>query len=173
MELPVDEEDDEEVVRVPEPLEVRTAALLDREPHHDTEGGGHDPSSGTRAGNEVCGNECDDLLAGRLCVGVDHGELGEVDHVRDDVDDGEDDDGPGDGLVERDVLIERNERAKRRAAQDGDEVAADGEEDERDIDVEDERSRTRDSCIGSERQGGASVRTGASWKYRSSRAYGR
>ena len=37
VELPVDEEHDEEVVRVPEPLEVGAATLLDREPDHDTE----------------------------------------------------------------------------------------------------------------------------------------
>ena len=144
MELPVDEEHDEEVVRVPEPLEVRTAALLNREPHHDTEGGGHDPASGTRASDEVGGDECENLLTGRLRVRVDHRELGEVDHVGDDVDDREDDDGPGDGLVERDVLVEGDERVQGRAAQQGDEIAADREEDERSIDVEDECGRTRD-----------------------------
>lgn len=35
VQLPVDEEDDEEMVGVPEPLEVRTTTLLDGEPDHD------------------------------------------------------------------------------------------------------------------------------------------
>ena len=148
MQLPVDEEDDEEVVRVPEPLEVGAATLLDREPDHDPERGGHDPASSSGPGDEVRGNEGEDLLARGLCIGVDHGKLGEVDHVGDDVNDGEDDDGPGDSLVERDVLVERDERVERRPAEEGDEVAADGEQDECDIDVEDERSRTRDSYVG-------------------------
>ena len=144
MELPVDEEDDEEVVRVPEPLEVGTAALLDREPDHDTESGGHDPARRTRTSDEVGGDKGKDLLAGRLRVGVNHGKLSEVDHVGDDVDDREDDDGPGDSLVERDVLVEGDERVEGRAPEERDEVAADGQQDERNIDVEDERSGTRD-----------------------------
>ena len=153
MQLPVDEEHDEEVVRVPEPLEVRAAALLNREPHHNAQRGGHDPASGTWASDEVRGDERDDLLAGRLRVGVDHGELGEVDHVRDDVDDGEDDDGPGDGLVERDVLVEGDDLVQGRAAEDRDEVAAHREEDERDVDVQHERGRTSDRFGSHERSG--------------------
>ena len=142
MELPVDEEHDEEVVRVPEPLEVGAATLLNREPDHDTEGSGHDPAGSTRSSDKVGSNEGDDLLAGGLGVAVDHRELGEVDHVRDDVDDGEDDDGPGNRLVERDVLVERNERVERGPAEERDEVAANGEQDERNVDVEDESSCT-------------------------------
>ena len=173
VELPVDEEHDEEVVRVPEPLEVCTAALLNGEPDHDTEGGGHDPAGRAGASDEVGGDEREQLLACRLRVGVDERELSEVNHVRDDVNDGENDDGPGDGLVERDVLVEGDERVQGRAAKKRDEVAADGEEDKRDIDVEDERSRTRDSCVDSRMQGGASVRTGTGWNFGSSRTYGR
>ena len=50
--------------------------------------------------------------------------------------------------TERDILVEWDDIVKRSAAEDGDEVAADGEQDECDIDVEDERSRTRDSYVG-------------------------
>lgn len=144
VELPVDEEDNEQVVRVPEPLEVRAAAFLNREPNHEAKGDRHNPASGAGAGDEVGCDEREDLLAGRLRVGVDHGKLSEVDHVGDNVHDGEDDDGPGNGLVERNVLVEGDERVQGRAAQQRDEVAANWEEDERDIDVEDERSGTGD-----------------------------
>ena len=144
MQLPVDEEDDEEVVGVPEPLEVGTAALLNREPNHDTEGGGYNPASRTRASDEVGRNERKHLLASRLRIRVNHGELSEVDHVRHDVDNGEDDDRPSDSLVERNVLIEGNERVEGRLAEERDKVTANREKDEGHIDMEDERSRTGD-----------------------------
>ena len=144
MELPVDEEDNEQVVGVPEPLKVGATTLLNGEPDHDTQCSSHDPASCTRTSDEVGCDKGDNLLAGGLRVGVNHGELGEVDHVGDNVDNREDDDGPGDGLVERDVLVEGDERVQGRAPEERDEVAADGEKDERDIDVEHERSRTRD-----------------------------
>ena len=105
------------------------------------------------------GDEGEDLLARGLCIGVDHGKLGEVDHVGDDVNDGEDDDRPGDSLVERNVLIEGNERVEGRLAKKRDEVTANREKDEGHIDMEDERSRTGNSfglrkevrrcCVGS------------------------
>lgn len=61
------------------------------------------------------------------------GELGEVDHVRGDVDEGEDD-RPGDRFVESNVLVERDGVVERCASEEGDEVAADGEEDEGQVD---------------------------------------
>lgn len=162
VELPVDEEDDEEVVRVPEPLEVGTATLLNSEPDHDSEGGGHDPSSRTRTSDEVGGNEGKELLPEGYRVWIDHDELGKVDHVGDNVHDGEDDNGPGDSLVEGDVLVERNEGVERRPTEHGDEVSADGEKDEGDIDVEDEGSGTGDSCIECTRRVAQSAGYGAS-----------
>lgn len=142
VQLPVDEEDDEEVVRVPEAVEVGTAALLHREPDHDTERGPHDPASRTGTGREVGHEEGDDTLTGRLRVRVDHGKVGEVDHVCSGVDGREEDDGPGDGFVERDVLVKRDEVVQGGASQEGDEVAADGEEDEDHVDVKDQGRRT-------------------------------
>jgi len=47
MQLPVDEEDDEEVVSVPEDLKVGSSSLLDSEPNHDCKGSGHDPTGST------------------------------------------------------------------------------------------------------------------------------
>jgi hypothetical protein len=51
------------------------------------------------------------------------------------VDPGEEDDGPGDKLVEGDVLVEGNDVVKRRAAGHGDEVPAHGEEDKSYVNV--------------------------------------
>ena len=85
MQLPVDKEDDEQVVRVPEPLETGTATFLNSVPNHDTESSGHDPSSRTGTSSKVGENECNDFLAGGLCVRINHGEFSEVDHVSTDV----------------------------------------------------------------------------------------
>ena len=125
VELPVDEEHDEEVVGVPEPLKVGAATLLDGKPNHDTERSSHDPAGNTGAGDEVCGEEGDDHLASGLRVRVRESELGEVHHVRGDVDERPEDDGPSGRLVECDVLVERNVVVERRAADERDEVAAD------------------------------------------------
>ena len=108
MQLPVDKEHNEEVVRVPEPLKVCTATLLNSKPDHDTESSSHDPAGETRTSNEVRSEEGHDLRAGTHCVGVCQSELGEIDHVCGDVDKTPPDNRPSGGLVERDVLVERN-----------------------------------------------------------------
>lgn len=145
VQLPVQEEDDEQVVRVPELLEVRATALLDRVPHHDGEGGGHDPAGDAGARREVRDEPDDETFARRLGERVGKREARKVDHVRGDVDEGEETDAPGDGLVEGDVLVERNVRVERRAPEQRDEVPADGQQDERHLDVQDQRRGTRDS----------------------------
>jgi hypothetical protein len=142
VQLPVDEEHDEQVMRVPEHLEAGAAALLHGVPDHDAEDSGHDPAGDTRASGEIRSKERDNFLTDRLGVGVDHRELGEVDHVRGDVHERTGNDRPCRGLVEGDVLVKRNDVVEGGAAQDGDEVAADGKEDEDDIDVENECGRT-------------------------------
>ena len=58
----------------------------------------------------------------------------------------EEDDRPCGGLVKGDVLVERNDMVEGCAAEEGDKVAADGEKDEDDVDMEDESSRTSDGC---------------------------
>lgn len=142
MELPVDEEDDEEVVGVPEPLKVGPAAFLERKPDHHAERDGHDPARRTGTGEEVCTEEDGDPGEGGGRDGVLHGEARKVDHVREDVDGGADDDGPCGRLVKGDVLVEGDDIVERGAAEERDEVAADGKEDEDDVDVEDERGGT-------------------------------
>lgn len=149
MELPVDEEHNEKVVRIPEAFKVCTAALLHRVPDHNTQCKVHDPARRTGPSREVRREERDDALAGGGRARIRHGELVEVAHVRCDVDDGPKDDRPSDHLMESDVLIEGDNVVERRAPEDGDEVPADGEEDEDHIDVQDERSRTGNHCSSS------------------------
>ena len=54
------------------------------------------------------------------------------------------DDGPGGGLVEGDVLVEGNDVVQRGPAQHGDEVPAYREQDEGDVDMENESGSTSD-----------------------------
>jgi len=143
MELPVDEEHDEEVVGVPEPLKVSAPSLLHGEPHHDTECCGHDPSRQTWAGDEVCSHKGPDPLAGGGEGRVEGSELIEVDHMGKDVDRGPDDDGPSCGLVEGDVLVEGDDVVEGCATEQGDKISADGEQDEDHVDVEHKGCRTR------------------------------
>jgi hypothetical protein len=158
MELPADEEDDEEMMSVPELLVAFLLPLLDRVPHHDAKSGCHDPSRQSWTRREVDGEEGDEFPSERRRGGV--GEECKVDHVTDDakiylcqtegtkgrgrdvLDDGEDDDGPTDGLVyagrqsrSRSVLVlltkcnslgERNHAVQWPATKETDQVATDG-----------------------------------------------
>ena len=146
MQLPRDEERDEQVVRVPEALKMGAASLFDSKVHHGEQARGHHPASCTGTGDEVGLQEDNKPLGRRVGVWVCESETGEVDHVSGNVDACPEDDGPSGGLVERDVLVERNVVIQRRAADEGDEVTADWQQDEDDIDVQDERSTTSDRC---------------------------
>ena len=142
MELPVDEEDNEHMVRVPEALKVSPTSLLHRKPDNDSQGEPHDPSGDPRAGCEIGQQEDDEPLFGGLCR-LDS-EVGKVEHVGDGVNDGPEDDGPGGSLVESDVLVEWDDVVQGSAAQHGDEVPAYWEKDEGDVDVENEGGSTSD-----------------------------
>lgn len=109
MELPVDEEDDEQVVRVPEPLKVSAAPLLNSKPHHDAKRSGHDPSSETRPSGEIGTQKPDKDLAGGRSIWVEHCELRKVHHVSGNVDERTGNNGPGGGFVEGDILVEGND----------------------------------------------------------------
>lgn len=104
---PEDEEDDEQVVGVPEALKVRTPRLLrscecDRHQSHE-----HDISTPARASREVGQDEAHESEV------VTSSESGKVVPMRNGVDPGEEDDGPRDQLVESDVLVERNDIVER------------------------------------------------------------
>ena len=145
VELPADEKDDKEMMRVPETFEVRAPPFLSSEEDHDAKYDGHDPTSGAGAGGKVGFEEGNKLLTTCLCIGVCECEFDKVDHVRDNVDDGADNNRPGSGLVESDVLVKGDDLVEGCATEEGDKIAADGEEDEDDIDVQYKGSRTGDS----------------------------
>jgi hypothetical protein len=135
MELPADEKNDEEVVGVPEVFKVGAPLLFAGEKDHNGKDSGHDPASGAGPGGKVCIEEGDKLCTTCRCTRISHRELGEVDHMGNDVHHGADDNGPGCGNVEGEVLVKGNNLIERGAAEEGDEVAADRKKDEYDIDV--------------------------------------
>ena len=144
MELPADEKDDEEMMGIPEAFKVGAPPLLHGEVDHDAKDNGHDPTSSARPGGKVGIEEGDNPGTGCLCIGVCECKFVKVDHVRGHVDDSADNDRPGSGFVEGDVLVKGDDLVERCATEKGDKVAADGEEDEDDIDVQDKGSGTGD-----------------------------
>jgi len=135
MELPANEKYDKEMMRVPEVFKISALPFLEGEENHDGEDSGHDPTGKARPGGKVGVEESDKLGTACLCTGVCEGEFGKVDHVCDNVDDGADNDRPGGGLMESDILVKGDDLVERCATEEGDKIAADGEEDEDDINV--------------------------------------
>jgi len=135
MELPANEKYDKEMMRVPEVFKICALPFLDGEENHDGKDNGHDPTGEARPGGKVGIEESDKLGTACLCTGVCEGEFGKVDHVRDNVDDGADNDRPGGGLMESDILVKGDDLVERCATKEGYKIAADGEEDEDDINV--------------------------------------
>lgn len=107
MKLPVDEEDDEEVMRVPESFEMGATTFLHGKENHDTQTENHDPPSNARACSEVGKEENDDFTAhlGGLC----NCKFSKVDHMSNYVNGGKCHHGPSSRLVESDCLIKGNE----------------------------------------------------------------
>jgi hypothetical protein len=70
MQLPANEKDDEQVVRVPEPLEMGATSLLYRKVDHDEETDEHDPTRGTRSGREIREQEIADTFNSSCRIGV-------------------------------------------------------------------------------------------------------
>jgi hypothetical protein len=143
MELPVDEEDNEEVVRIEESLEMSATAFLHCEENHDSHTESHNPSGNTWACSEVGKEENDDFIA---CLGrLRDCKFCKVDHVGSNVNDGKYHYGPSSRLVEGDGLIKGDEIVQRGATKQRYEVTADGQEDENNVDMENQRSCTSDS----------------------------
>lgn len=130
---PEDKEHDEHVVRVPEALVVGAPRLLDRRQHHAHERHEHDVPAPPGTRRQVGGEKS---VEAEVVLGRD---LREVVPVRDGVDPGEEDDGPRRRDVEGDVLVKLDDAVQRRLPGDRDEGPADGEENQGDIDMEDER----------------------------------
>jgi hypothetical protein len=106
---PEDEEDDEHVVRVPEALKVGTTRLLGGGDGDGHEGEQHDVSTPSGTGSKVGKDEAHEAQL------VEGGKPGEVVPMGNGVDPGEEDDGPGNQLVEGDVLVKGNNVVQRRA----------------------------------------------------------
>ncbi len=108
--LPVDEKDNEQVVRVPKAFKVCTSPLF-RKAYQTIMPNTRfmiQPSD-TWTGGEVGGKERANSLGGVSCRGISHGELVKVDHVGRDMDDGEEHNRPGSCFMERVVLVEGDE----------------------------------------------------------------
>ena len=138
VELPVDEEDDEQMVGVPKAFKVGLAPLFHRVPDDKNQTDEHYPAGDSRSSCEVHEQEVNERSSDR--GGIRHGNFHEVEHVSSDVDDSPKDDRPGGSLVEGDILVERNDVVQGCLTQQGDEVPTNREQDKGDIDVEDESS---------------------------------
>lgn len=147
MQLPAKEKDNEKVVGVPKLFKSSfglSSALLNGKPDHDSESGSHDPAGDTGSGREV---ENEELNRGRRRTRgspVNGCEPAEVPHVGSNMHRGEDDNRPGGGDVELDVIIERNDIVQGRLAEERDEIPANWEQNEDDVEMEDECSGTGD-----------------------------
>lgn len=121
---PEHEEDDEHVVGVPEALEVGAARLLSSSNGDGHQSKQHDIATPSGSGSKVGEDEA------HKAKFVECSETGKVVPMSDSVNPGEEYDGPCDQLVECDVLVEGNDIVKGCATSHGDEVPADGEQDE-------------------------------------------
>jgi hypothetical protein len=135
MELPTDEEDDKEVMSIPKVLEIGTFPFLHGEEDHNAKADGHDPPSGTGSSGEVGVEEGNELGTTCLCGSVGEREFVKVNHVRSNMHDSAGDDRPCGSLMEGKVLVKGDDVVERCTAKEGDEIAADGEKDEDNINM--------------------------------------
>lgn len=130
---PENKEDDEQVVRVPEALEIGAARLFDRGGYHGHECSEHHVAGPARSCNKV-GKQPAFEAEVVLCR-----QLSEIVPVGNRVDPGEEDNGPRYGLVESDVLVELYDAIQRGLAGQRDERAADGEQNHCNVEVKSQR----------------------------------
>jgi hypothetical protein len=135
MELPADEEDDKEVMSIPKVLKIGTFPFLHCEEDHDSKADSHDPSSGAGPGSEIELEKGAKLGPSCRCGSISARKFVKVNHVRENMHDSADDDGPGGGLMEGEVLVKGDDVVKGCATEEGYEIAADGEKDEDNIDM--------------------------------------
>lgn len=135
MELPCKEEDEEEVVSVPEPLEVGTAPFLHSKPNHDAKTGSHDPTRSTGTSSKVCPQKYKNALTRSLCIRVKHSEFLEVAHMCGNMDNREYNHRPCCRFMEGDIFVERDELIQGCPAKKRDEITTDGQKDEDNVGV--------------------------------------
>lgn len=117
MKLPTNEEDNKEVMGVPETFKVSTAAFLYREEDHDAQSQCHDPAGNTGARSEVGSKERDDLLSRSRSGRVRSGKLCKIHHMSKNVNNGSDHNRPCCCFVEGNVLVKGNDVVQRGAAE--------------------------------------------------------
>jgi hypothetical protein len=122
MNRPEYEEDDHEVVRVPESFEICPLLLLHCGPSHECERDYKDVSRPSRTSQKV---QLDESFKANL---VDGRKSGHVVQMGDGVNPGKEHDGPGSQFMEGDVFVKRNDAVERCAPEHRDEVPANGEE---------------------------------------------
>jgi len=127
---------------IPEPFEMGTTPLLHSEPNHDEKNDGHDPTGNARASGEISGEEVAYAFASGCSFHVKECETPEVDHVCDDMNDGASYNGPSRSLVKCDAFVKRNEAIEGSSTEERNEISADREKDEDDIDMENESGGT-------------------------------
>lgn len=127
---PENEEDDEQMVRIPEAFELRATMLLSSRPAHGCQRDEHNVAAPSGSRGEIGDEEADEAEA------VDLGEDPEISPMGDGVEPGEEEDGPADELVEGDIFVEGNDAVEWGATRHGDQVSADGEQDESYVHVE-------------------------------------
>jgi hypothetical protein len=108
MELPADEDDDENVMGMSEVLEIGTSPFLHGKVNHDGKADGHNPPGSAGPGGKVGPKESNEPRTTCLCGGFGKHKLGKVDHVCHDMHDNADNNGPGGGLMDGGVLVEGN-----------------------------------------------------------------
>lgn len=99
--------------------------LFSRKPYHDSERQSHYPSCGARTGQKICSDEAHEACLCPDCKSC------EVDHVCDNVNECEDNNGPAYCLVPRDILVKRYDAIQGCSSQKTDEIATDRYENER------------------------------------------
>lgn len=133
---PEKEEDDEHVVRVPEPLVVRPPCLFDRSDHHASQRDQHDIASPTGTRDKVGQQPAVDTEVVLGC------NLGEVVPVGNGVHPRPEEDGPCRRDVEGNVLVELDDAVQRSLSCERDERSTDREKDQGNIDVQNQRCRS-------------------------------
>lgn len=105
--MPVDEENNEEVVGVPEPFKVLSSLALSSGPGHSAQRNPHNPTgdSGTRLNTQ----EEKGLHSSAGVVSGLNSEIDNIDYVGKGVHKGPDYDRPASGLMEGYVFVKRNE----------------------------------------------------------------
>ena len=138
MDRPENEEDNEKMMSIPEPLEVRPSEPLKRRSHHGSQREEHDIPGPARTRLDIGQQKA---LKAKAIL---RRELAVVVPMSERVEPAEEENRPGDEFVEGDVLVELNDAVQGRLSAERDQRAADREEDQGDVEVEYKRCCSRD-----------------------------